>query len=231
MVSTTRVRLLVALALACGPICSTAASAAEPSQQLTGVARVVDGDTIVVGDTRVRLEGIDAPETGQTCERKRVGTWACGSAATLALIALVEGRNVACERSGVDKYARVLGRCVAEGRDVNAAMVRQGHAWAFVKYSTTYVAEEAAARAEGLGIWQGNAMPAWDYRAQRWAAVEQAAPENCPIKGNVTKHGRIYHMPWSPWYAQIRIEPDKGKRWFCTEAEALAAGWRPVHTH
>ena len=65
---------------------------------------------------------------------------------------------------------------------------------------------------------------------KRWAAAEQQAPEGCAIKGNVTKHGSIYHMPWSPWYAQIKIEPDKGKRWFCTEAEALAAGWRPVQS-
>ena len=74
-------------------------------------------------------------------------------------------------------------------------------------------------------------MPAWEYRAQRWTAAEPQAPHGCAIKGNVTRNGRIYHMPWSPWYAQIRIEPDKGKRWFCTEAEALAAGWRPVQAH
>ena len=85
--------------------------------------------------------------------------------------------------------------------------------------------------AAGLGIWQGESKPAWEYRAKRWAAAEEKAPEGCAIKGNVTKNGRIYHMPWSPWYAQIRIEPDKGKRWFCTEAEALAAGWRPVQVH
>jgi hypothetical protein len=74
-------------------------------------------------------------------------------------------------------------------------------------------------------------MPAWEFRARRWAAAEGAAPEGCAIKGNVTRNGRIYHMPWSPWYPQTRIETDKGKRWFCTEAEALAAGWRPVQPH
>ena len=60
---------------------------------------------------------------------------------------------------------------------------------------------------------------------------QHAAPEGCAIKGNVTRNGRIYHMPWSPWYAQIKMEPDKGKRWFCSEAEAVAAGWRPVLAH
>jgi hypothetical protein len=47
----------------------------------------------------------------------------------------------------------------------------------------------------------------------------------------VTANGKIYHMPWSPWYAQIKIDPAKGRRWFCTEAEATAAGWRPVNLH
>ena len=61
--------------------------------------------------------------------------------------------------------------------------------------------------------------------------MEQAAPNGCAIKGNVTAHGRIYHMPWSPWYEQVKIEARKGKRWFCSEAEALAAGWRPVAMH
>ena len=58
-----------------------------------------------------------------------------------------------------------------------------------------------------------------------------AAPQGCAIKGNVTAHGKIYHMPWSPWYARIKMDPDKGRRWFCTEAEAVAAGWRPANVH
>jgi endonuclease YncB( thermonuclease family) len=198
---------------------------------IRGAAHVVDGDTISIGEARIRLEGIDAPEAGQTCKRKWVGSWSCGSAATAALSRLVAGRVVACEPRGLDKYGRTLAVCFADGRDVNAQMVRQGHAWAFVKYSQSYVKEEALARAEGLGIWQGESQPAWDFRANRWAAAEQKAPEGCAIKGNITRNGKIYHMPWSPWYAQIRIEPDKGKRWFCSEAEALAAGWRPVQVH
>jgi endonuclease YncB( thermonuclease family) len=192
---------------------------------------VVDGDTITVGETRVRLEGIDAPESAQTCPRRWVGAWPCGTAATARLAQLVGDKPVTCHKRGLDKYGRMLGVCLLEGRDINAQMVREGYAWAFVKYSQAYVAEEATARSEGIGIWQGDAMPAWEFRARRWAAAEGAAPEGCAIKGNVTRNGRIYHMPWSPWYPQIRIETDKGKRWVCTEAEALAAGWRPVQPH
>jgi len=203
-----------------------------PSGPITGDVRVIDGDTIVVGDTRIRLEGIDAPETAQTCGRKWFGSWPCGTAATEALIKLIGSKPVRCEPRGLDKYGRTLATCFVDGHDINAQMVRQGWAWAFVRYSTSYVPEEAAAKAEGLGIWQGEAMPAWEFRSRRWATAEPAAPQGCAIKGNITKHGRIYHMPWSPWYAQIRMEAgDKGKRWFCTEADAVAAGWRPVMGH
>jgi endonuclease YncB( thermonuclease family) len=196
---------------------------------LTGMARVIDGDTIGIGETRVRLEGIDAPETAQTCQRRWFGSWPCGTAATAQLSKIIGDRPVTCAPRGLDKYGRTLAVCFVEGHDINAMMVRQGYAWAFVKYSRSYVLEEAQARIEAVGIWQGEAVPAWEFRARRWAVAD--APQGCAIKGNVTKHGRIYHMPWSPWYAQIRIEPEKGKRWFCTEAEAVAAGWRPVQTH
>ena len=227
---------LVAFALAIGSVSIAAsvhvtARTEATSGSLTGDVRVIDGDTIAIGETRIRLEGIDAPETAQTCKRKWFGTWPCGTAATEALSRLIGSKPVSCEPGGLDKYGRTLAVCFVDGHDINAQMVRQGYAWAFVRYSTSYVKEEAAAKAEGLGIWQGEAMPAWEFRAKRWAAVEQQTPEGCAIKGNVTRNGRIYHMPWSPWYAQIRIEPDKGKRWFCTEAEAIAAGWRPVLAH
>jgi endonuclease YncB( thermonuclease family) len=226
----------VAAALAVGllfaiPFQGAARSDSAVAGAIRGAARVVDGDTIDVGDTRVRLEGIDAPEAGQTCKRTWIGSWPCGAVATAALARLVENRIVSCQSRGLDKYGRTLAVCFVDGRDINAHMVRQGHAWAFVRYSQSYVHEEALAKAEKLGIWQAESQPPWDYRAKRWAAAEQRAPEGCAIKGNVTKNGRIYHMPWSPWYAQIKIEADKGKRWFCTEAEALAAGWRPVQVH
>jgi len=230
-------RALVALALALGlgsgsPLRSGPRS--DGAEVLAGSPRVIDGDTIAIGETRVRLEGIDAPEAVQTCGLREGGTWACGAAATRALSDRIGGKAVSCVPRGRDRYGRTLAVCYADGRDINAWMVRQGHAWAFVRYSRSYVSEEAAAKADGLGIWQGQAMPAWEFRAKRWAEREAPpnsspqTPESCAIKGNVTSNGRIYHMPWSPWYAQIRMAPDKGKRWFCTEAEAIAAGFRPV---
>ncbi len=199
---------------------------------ITGSARVIDGDTIDVAGVRVRLEGIDAPESDQRCPRVWLGTWACGREATEHLARLLRDRTVSCRSSGLDAYQRMLGVCTVEGLEINADMVRQGLAWAFVKYSQSYVAVEADARAARRGIWQGNATPAWQWRAERWRAAESEKREEngvvCLIKGNIGRGGQLYHMPWDRWYDKTRIETHKGERWFCTETEAAAAGWRPA---
>lgn len=221
--------LPVAIALAAASIPPTAVSvSAKPAPHISGRATVIDGDTIEIDGTRIRLEGIDAPEAGQSCQGGWFGTWNCGGAATAQLRWLVGGRRIECESAGTDKYGRILGLCSADGRDVNAEMVRTGHAWAFVKYSKRYKNAEAEARAAKAGIWKGESEPAWVYRERRWNVAEGDAPSGCAIKGNVTENGRIYHMPWSPWYAKVKVEPAKGERWFCSEAEAATAGFRPI---
>jgi endonuclease YncB( thermonuclease family) len=207
------------------------ASAVPGSSAIEGMPRVLDGDTIEISGQRIRLEGIDAPEGSQTCARVGGGTWRCGQEASDALQKLIGRQSVRCEGQGSDSYGRVLGICFVGATDINAEMVRLGFAWAFVKYSRTYVSEEADARSRGAGIWQAPTMTAWDFRAGKWAVADQAVDGDCPIKGNITSNGRIYHMPWSPWYEKVRIDKSKGERWFCTEREAVAAGWRPVHVN
>ena len=88
--------------------------------------------------------------------------------------------------------------------------------------------EEAAARETRAGLWQTDFQAPWEYRAKRWEVAVQEAPEGCPIKGNINREGeRIYHTPWgSPWYGRTKISADQGERWFCSEREALDAGWR-----
>ncbi len=211
------------------------ATVAKKSDIIQNDARVVDGDTIILGETRIRLEGIDAPEATQSCGRRFVGYWRCGDEATRQLARLIGAQPVRCEDMGLDKYGRTLGRCYAGTLNINAEMVRSGYAWAFVRYSNVYLPQEAEAKKALIGIWQGSAMPAWEYRARSWASAEVQSPGGCTIKGNVTNGGRIYHMPWSPWYEKVRMDESgrgaaKGKRWFCSEDEALAAGWRPALT-
>lgn len=218
-----------ALATAVYLLVPSSGSARAPGGDiLSGSATVIDGDTLEIAGERIRLEGIDAPEADQTCGGGWFGSWKCGRAATAQLRWMVGGRRVDCESAGRDKYGRVLGWCSADGRDINAEMVRTGHAWAFVKYSTKYQAIEAEARRAKIGIWKGEAEPPWTFREHRWDVAETAAPEGCAIKGNITGNGHIFHMPWSPWYAKVKVEPEKGERWFCSEREAVQAGFRPA---
>jgi len=202
----------------------SAASAVE----LAGPARVIDGDTIEIGSRRIRLHGIDAPETAQRCQLPE-GTWDCGAVAEAYLARLVEGRTVRCVGTSLDQYDRLIAVCATDAEpQLNAKMVADGLAWAFVRYSDDYIEEEAKASTHGLGIWQAKTQPPWEYRERRWATAVQIAPNGCPIKGNINRQGeRIYHTPWSRHYTRTKVNLAAGERWFCSESEALAAGWRP----
>lgn len=201
---------------------------ASAESLITGTARVTDGDTIAIGPVVIRLHGIDAPEAGQQCQRANGRSWQCGTEATNRLAELVDGHSVECFALERDAYRRIIGRCMAAGVDVNATMAAEGFAWAFTRYSDEYAEQEADARSARLGIWQGEAQPAWEYRAARWDRAADASPRpGCPIKGNINRDGeKIYHTPWSPWYDRTQIDEAKGQRWFCDEEEAQAAGWR-----
>ena len=189
-------------------------------------AIIVDGDTLILGDTRYRINGIDAPEAGQNCLSERGKKWACGDAATNALYDLTVGRDVRCEELATDGYGRTIARCYVGRTDLAQEMVRLGMAWAFLKFSDEYEADQNTAKRAKRGIWRGESQPAWDFRADRWNVAAQKAPNGCPIKGNISQNGRIYHPPWSPWYGRTKINTAKGERWFCDEAEAVKAGWR-----
>lgn len=114
----------------------------------SGLAHVIDGDSLVVGTVETRLKGIDAPELKQTCLLDRK-PWECGKAAKSALHGAIAGRNVTCDGAGRDKYDRVLATCRVGDRNLNAEMVENG--WA-VAYGG-YLAEEKKAKAEEKGLW------------------------------------------------------------------------------
>lgn len=191
--------------------------------------RVVDGDTLEIDGITYRLNGIDAPEHGQTC-----GDWKCGVEATRALAELVAGYEVICHPTSQDIYGRIIATCFADGRDLGAEMIDKGLAWAFPKYSDEYATDELVSKEKAEGVFSRDYMPPWEFRDRQWKralAAEQQAPSGCPIKGNISRNGRIYHAPWSPWYSRTYINPAEGERWFCNEAEAVRAGWRAPRWH
>ena len=205
---------------------ATCIANAEPTT-ISGISRIIDGDTLDVGVVRIRLHGIDAPEAGQTCRRANGRSWQCGTEATNRLAELAEGKRLECDALERDQYGRIVAICRQGDIHLNEALIAEGLAWAFTRYSDEYVEREAIARAAGIGIWQGEAEPAWEYRANKWDRAVEASPGGCPIKGNINRQGeRIYHTPWSPWYDRTQVDEDAGERWFCDEGEAQAAGWR-----
>lgn len=182
---------------------------------------VLDGDTIKIGDTTYRIHGIDAPELKQKC-----GDAPCGEDALAAMVSLIGDSDVRCDTISIGTYGRSIAKCYAGDVDLGAALVKSGMAWAYVKYSSEYVAEEAIAKASGLGIWKTPTQPAWEYRAEKRVGISDKAPEGCVIKGNISENGKIYHPPWSPWYSRTSINLASGERWFCSEEDAKDAGWR-----
>ncbi len=210
---------------------SRAAAPDRHNESVEGRAYVIDGDTIEILGTRVRLEGIDAPEAGQQCFRAEGPSWNCGMVAARVLAELVADENVRCEGSERDRYDRLIAVCWVGSLEINAEMVRRGLAWAFVRYSKRLLNEEHEARNRRLGIWQAENEPAWNFRAKRWAQAEAHAPGGCAIKGNISRQGRIYHLPGSAYYDAVDIDQSRGERWFCMESEAIAAGWRPALTN
>lgn len=203
------------------------------TETVSGQVKVIDGDSLEVAGRRVRLFGIDAPEATQKCDRSGE-SWACGAASAEELKGLIGTDSVTCEGSERDVYGRLLAVCRVAGVDINRTMVAGGWATAFRRYSEDYVADETRARAARLGLWGSNFMAPEDYRRaedagdtrQRPRPALRSAPSRslsgCVIKGNRSRRGDwIYHLPGMPYYNETRAE-----EMFCSEAEAVAAGYR-----
>src|SRR5215216_2420072 len=124
---------------------------------------ITDGDTLKQGGVTYRLWGIDAPEAKQICP----DGWPAGSLAATRLQALTAGRSIVCQDRDRDRYGRIVAICRAAGEDLGAIMVREGLAWAFVRYSSDYVGQEAKAKADRLGVHAHGCAPAWEWRAER----------------------------------------------------------------
>ena len=208
-------------------ICSILAAlclAAPASADITGRARVIDGDTIEVAGTRIRLHGIDAPEIGQPCRVDGGGSLDCGRWARDGVARLFGRARTDCVPIELDQYGRTVAKCYVGGTDMNARIVAEGLAFAYRRYSMDYDLTEKQAAVAGVGLWAMSVEAPAEYRQPE----PQAAPGDCTIKGNISDSGQIYHTPRNRDYERTRIDTSRGERWFCSEAEARAAGWRPA---
>jgi endonuclease YncB( thermonuclease family) len=163
-----RVILFVAIALGGG-----VATAAE----LTGVPQIVDGDTLSLGGTTIRLERIDAPELDQVCLNATGDIWPCGTESRDRLAAYIADREVRCTLSGEEPTLRrtrgktpslrkILATCYLGDEDLNGWMVQQGWAIPYLRRSFTYAPLEENARAQKRGLWQGAFIAPWNWRGR-----------------------------------------------------------------
>jgi endonuclease YncB( thermonuclease family) len=226
----------------------------SPAPGLAATALVRDGATIQLGDTVFRLDGADAPEIDQTCIDDHADPWTCGIEARDQLTKLIDGRSVHCDDLGPDKTLRRrhAGLCTIEGDSVslNQQLVRQGLAVSVAGLGKTQFSEDAkAAREAKRGLWKGCFVAPQDFRggkkdsalmgaacrADRDAEIravlfpdDPVMPGSCNIKAKLAARARftgnvgIYHLQGCLSYAGT-TRPD---RWFCSEDDAQAAGFR-----
>jgi endonuclease YncB( thermonuclease family) len=224
----------------------------SPGRAANAVVR--NGDTIQLGDVTYRLAGIDAPELDQVCIDERADPWSCGVDARDQLAKLIGGRPVSCDDLGPDQTSRKrhLGLCTVQGETVslNQQLVQQGYAMDFEPAAKgRLLDDEAKARDARLGLWKGCFVAPDDFRrgkkdgALRGSACrtdrdrqirealfpeDLAMPAHCVIKGKFAVRARmtgnigVYHLRGCSSYAGL-TKPD---RWFCTEDDAQAAGFR-----
>ncbi|MCW1954706.1 MAG: thermonuclease family protein [Roseobacter sp.] len=205
-------------------LCSVASYGAA---DVAGRIDVVDGDTLRISGETVRLFGIDAPELAQECEAENGAVWACGRWARAQMRDAFQGRFARCVEEGRDRYGRSVARCDVAGVDLGRWLVERGVAFAYRRYSMAYDLAEKGAVVTGRGLHKSRVQPPEAFRAAGALPAQVAPDSRCQIKGNISSGGaRIYHVQGQEHYGRTRISAHKGERWFCSEAEAIAAGWR-----
>ena len=131
------------------------------SADIIGEAEVIDGDTIIINDIRIRFTGSDAPESyffgkTQKCLDGKGREWECGNAATQKLKDLINNQTVRCTDEGQDRYGRTLGICYVGDIDLQAEMVKSGMAVAYLRYSDMYEKEQNYSKKVKAGMWAGE---------------------------------------------------------------------------
>ena len=137
------------------------------AEEIIGIPKIVDGDTLKINEYKIRLEGIDAPEIKQQCKREKLKissiigytfykNYNCGEVSKKNLEAKIFGSKIKCVSSSKDKYKRYLAECFKDRINLNRWMVRNGHAVAYRRYSKVYVPDEEFAKENKLGLWRGK---------------------------------------------------------------------------
>ncbi len=217
-------------------------------------AVVRDANTVQIGEVTYKLDGIDAPELDQMCIDDHADPWSCGIDARERLSSLINKRDVHCEDLGpLSTTKRHLGTCTAAGEtaSLNRQMVQEGFALEGSGKSQ-FKDDEAGAKDERRGLWKGCFVAPQEFRigkkdgallgaacrADRDREIraalfpdDLAMPPRCSIKAKFAMRARltgslgIYHLQTCPSYAGL-TEPD---RWFCSEDDAKAAGFRKAY--
>ena len=127
---------------------------------------VTDGDTIRIGEERIRFSGIDAPELKQTCLYKEI-EFNCGEFSKNLLIEKIANQEVSCIKESKDQYGRTLAECFVGKESLSSYLVREGYAFAYRKYSDKFIADEEYAQSKGNGMWSMEFLFPWDYRRSK----------------------------------------------------------------
>ena len=145
------------------------------AEEISGVPKIIDGDTIHINDNKFRLEGIDAPEMRQQCKKESfkisflIGftfykDYSCGRVSKEKLITKIKTSEIKCISSSKDRYKIYIATCFKGKTNLNQWMVRNGFAIAYRRYSKKYVPDEVFAKENKLGLWQGKFMEPEKWR-------------------------------------------------------------------
>ena len=226
----------------------TAGCANAKARQFIGFPKVIDGDTVQFAGVKLRIMGIDAPQTDQLCFDHAGKRWKCGVAAREYLKQQAGNKSWKCDVVRKNLYGRLLARCRAGDEDIAGQMVQAGWALASTTGPAAYRESEEVARASEAGLWAGAFVAPLDWRRRNRQArvlgkatvqARASAPllmsafgtsppsADCAIKGNVNWSGKcIFHTPAGHRYKRIAMQAKYGDRWFCTPTEAIASGCR-----
>ena len=139
------------------------------AEEISGIPKIIDGDTVHINNYKFRLEGIDAPEMKQQCKKESLKIssaigfsfykdYSCGQVSKAKLKAKINGSKIKCIFTSKDRYKRYIATCFKGETNLNQWMVRNGYAIAYRRYSKKYVSDEDFAKEKKLGLWQGKFM-------------------------------------------------------------------------